>query len=129
LAAQCIDELGVLAHKALMGAESHCSRLMLSAFDLDIMHVRTQHRLGDCGCVGAVILCYNISDNHVYGAPNSSPQVISTTGDDREITTVWSTSRMPDATSESWRSPMVFREQSMAAYQTAAWRRWTKRAT
>lgn len=56
MAAQGIDELGTMAHKALVSAECYCSRLMLGALDRDVVHVRAQRGLRDRGCIGRVIL-------------------------------------------------------------------------
>jgi hypothetical protein len=56
VAAQRIDELRPLAHKALIGAERHSPSLVLCTLNLDIAHVRTQRGLRDCGCIGCVIL-------------------------------------------------------------------------
>ncbi len=44
---QRIDELGTLAHEALVRSKRHRSGLMFSALDLDIMHVRSLCSLRD----------------------------------------------------------------------------------
>jgi hypothetical protein len=56
VAAQRIDQLRALSHKALARAESHRPRLALGAFDRHAMHVRTQGRLCDRRGVGRIVL-------------------------------------------------------------------------
>lgn len=71
---QRIDELRLLADKALMGAESHGPSLVLRTLHLDIMHIGAQCRLGDCCCVGRIILL--AFDERLYTNRRYQPDVV-----------------------------------------------------
>jgi len=56
MAGQSTDQLGALAHKALMRAERGSSDLMFRALHLDIVHVRAQHRLRNRSRIDRIVL-------------------------------------------------------------------------